>query len=240
MTTAHGAVILVVDDDPGICLVVRRNLEALGFVAHVMDRGAGVVDEVLRSMPDIVLLDLALPDASGLDVLAHIREASDAQVIVLSALTDEQTVIDALGGGADDYLAKPFRISELQMRVQVALRHAAKRMLEPVLTAGPLRLDLATHEVTIHGKPVELTPHEFNLCRLLIEQMDRVVTSKAILATVWGDKGRETNFHLVRTFVSQLRAKLGDDVHIVNHPGIGYRLVSPSEPLTRGAESVEQ
>lgn len=239
MTTAHGAVILVVDDDPGICLVVRRNLEALGFVVHVMDHGSGVIDEVLRTRPDIVLLDLALPDASGLDVLAHLREVSDVQVIVLSALTDEQTVVDALGGGADDYLAKPFRIAELQMRVQVALRHAAKRTLEPVLTAGPLRVDLGSHEVTIHGKPVELTPHEFNLCRVLIEQMDRVVTSKAILATVWG-QDRGTDSHLVRTFVSQLRAKLGDDVQIVNHPGIGYRLVPPSEPFKREAHSVEQ
>jgi len=234
MTLARGTVIFVVDSDSGALKAVPRNLEAFGFTVHLVNHRAGVVDEVRRLKPDIVLLDLALPDASGLEVLAHIREVSDAQVIVVSALTDERSIFTTLRSGADDYLARPFTIGELQVRIQVALWHAGKRTLEPVLRAGSLRMDFGSHQVTVNGEPIHLTPHEFKLCRLLIEQLDLVVTPQTILSTVWG-KDWETHFHLVRLYVSQLRAKLGSDVHIVNLPGVGYRLVAACNPVETAA-----
>jgi two-component system KDP operon response regulator KdpE len=230
---AEGALIFIVEQDPGVIRAVKRQLERDGLRVHARKVGLGTADEVRTLSPDVVLLDLILPDVDGLLVIRGIRDVSSAQIIVLTSLDDAATKVAALESGADDYMTKPFAMAELVARLRVALRHAAGQSREPIICAGPLALDVALRKVTVNGEPVHLTPHEFSLCRLLVQHRDRIATREAILSVVWGptwdQKGEEANTHLVRTFVSQLRAKLGDAVGIVSELGVGYRLTVPGD-----------
>lgn len=226
-----GARILAVDDDPAILRAVRRSLEAHDYEVRALETGAPVAAALADFHPDVVLLDLVLPDTDGIEVCRAIRPDTAATIIVLSAIGDEAKKVQALDAGADDYVTKPFGMEELLARVRVALRRQGTSPTEPLLEAGPVRLRLDSHEVSVDGTPVHLTPTEFELLRLLLEQQGRVLTQRLILARVWGAEYVDDS-HILRTFIHQLRQKLGavDPAAaelITTDPGVGYRVVTP-------------
>lgn len=223
-----GARILVVDDDPAILRAVRRALQARGYDVEVLEAGVAVPETVARFRPDVILLDLVLPDADGIVLCAELRPSTGAAIIVLSAIGDESKKVQALDAGAEDYLTKPFGMEELLARIRVALRRQAANRTEPVLVAGALRIDLRTREVTANGTPVHLTPTEFDLLRLLLAEQGRVLTQHMLLERVWGPQYVHDS-HVLRTFIHQLRQKLegaspGAGGVITTDPGVGYRL----------------
>ncbi len=226
-----GARVLVVDDDPAILRAVRRVLEAREYDVRVLDSGRDVVATAASFRPDVILLDLMLPDADGIALCVELRPITRAAIIILSAIGDEARKVQALDQGADDYVTKPFGIEELLARIRVALRRLAANPTAPMLVAGAIRINLESREVTVGEAAVHLTPTEFDLLRLLVEEQGRVLTQRLILGRVWGPEYVEEN-HVLRTFVHQLRQKLGAaspeaaDL-IVTDPGIGYRLVTP-------------
>ena len=177
-----------------------------------------------------MILDLRLPDGSGRDVAAELRRWSEAPIIVVSAVGDEDEKIAALDAGADDYVTKPFAIGELLARLRAALRRAGPPG-EPVLEVGPIQIDLDAHAVTVDGNEVHLTPHEFDILRVLAQHPGKLLTHRAILREVWGPAyGDESNY--LHVYVSQLRRKLEPDVarprYLLTEPGAGYRLVDGS------------
>lgn len=226
-----GARVLVVDDDQAILKVVRRALLAAGYDVTVLDRGADVVDQAAAFAPDVILLDLVLPDSDGIDLTRALR-SSRSSIIVLSAVGDDRKKVEALDAGADDYLTKPFSIDELLARIRVALRHQANAPVEPVLQVGAIRLDLASREVFVGQHAVRLTPREFELLRQLLANPGRVLTQRMLLTEVWGPEYVDDS-HILRTFIYQLRAKLeaaepGAGSVIVTDPGVGYRVALPN------------
>jgi two-component system KDP operon response regulator KdpE len=229
MTGAH---ILVVDDDPGILLAVRRYLEASGFRVDTRAAAMGLLEALRHLRPDVLLLDLVLPDGDGAALSAEIRGCGETlPIIVLSAVGEERRKVEALEAGADDYLTKPFGMGELQARLRVAIRRSAGLAQEPVLRAGPLALDLAARRLAVDGTAVHLTPKEFELLRLLITYPGRVLTQRQLLAQVWGAEYVDDT-HILRTLVHQLRRKLGEAsppaaALITNDPGVGYRFTPP-------------
>lgn len=226
-----GARILVVDDDRAILRAVRRSLETHDYQVRTLDSAAAVEATVSSFRPDVILLDLVLPDGDGISICRNIRSRTGASILVLSAIGDEARKVQALDAGADDYVTKPFGMDELLARIRVALRRMAASHQEPVLTAGPIRMHLATRTVTAGGAPVHLTPTEFELLRLLLAEQGRVLTHRIILERVWGASYAE-DAHILRTFIHQLRQKLAAQspaaaAAIITDPGIGYRLASP-------------
>lgn len=225
-----GARVLAVDDDPAILRVVRRALEAAGYDVEALDCGTALVDRAAAFGPDVILLDLVLPDTDGIDLARKLRSGR-ASIIVLSAVGDDRKKVEALDAGADDYLTKPFSVDELLARIRVALRHQARAEADPVVTAGPIRINLASHEVTVDSKTVHLTPKEFDLLRQLALNAGRILTQRMLLAEVWGPQYID-DAHILRTFVYQLRSKLdqakpGTGSMIVTDPSVGYRLILP-------------
>ncbi len=222
-----GARVLVVDDDPGILRSLRRSLGGYGYSVRAVDRGGAVAAEVASFRPEVVLLDLVLPDCDGITICAAVRESSAVPIIILSAMGDDERKVRALDAGADDYVTKPFSIAELEARIRVALRRSAHQASTPIITAGPVSLDLTAHEVRVGGAPVHLTPKEFDLLRLLMQGMGRLLTAHLLLTEVWGPS-YANDTHILRTFIHQLRAKLGQAdpaaaAMLVNDPGVGYR-----------------
>lgn len=225
-----GARILVVDDDPAILRVVSRSLVAAGYTVETLDRGGTVCERTSSFKPDVILLDLVLPDADGIDLCRQLRGRSSS-IIVLSAIGDDRKKVEALDEGADDYLTKPFSVDELLARIRVALRRQAGAEGAPVIEAGPLRIDLASRAVTVDDAAVHLTPKEFDLLRQLARHSGRILTQRMLLAEVWGAEYVDDS-HILRTFIHQLRAKLdrarpGSGAMIVTDPSVGYRLVDP-------------
>lgn len=226
-----GARILAVDDDPAILRVVRRALEAAGYAVEALEDGARVHERVATFGPDVVLLDLVLPDADGIELTRSLRSGR-ASIIVLSAIGDDRKKVEALDAGADDYLTKPFSVEELLARIRVALRHQAHADSDPVLKAGPIQVNLASRAVSVGGTDVHLTPKEFDLLRHLVSNPGRVFTQRMLLAQVWGAEYVD-DAHILRTFVYQLRSKLdtalsGAGAMVVTEPGVGYRLAVPN------------
>jgi two-component system, OmpR family, KDP operon response regulator KdpE len=177
--------------------------------------------------PDVLILDLVLPDGSGVEVCEEVRRWSRLPIIVLSAVGDEREKVRALNAGADDYMTKPFGAQELIARIHAVLRRTAETAVEPVIEAGPVRIDLAARAVTRDGQAVHLTPIEYDLLRVLALQRGRLLTHRALLQEVWGPQfGEET--HYLRVHVAHLRAKLERDPSrpalILTEPGVGYRL----------------
>jgi two-component system KDP operon response regulator KdpE len=226
-----GPRVLLVDDDPAILRAVRRSLEAHAYEVVALDTGAPVAGTVASFHPDVILLDLVLPDLDGIEVCRAIRGETAASIIVLSAIGDESKKVEALDEGANDYVTKPFGMEELLARIRVALRRLGTSPNEPVLEAGPIRLRLDTREVSVDGRHIHLTPTEFELLRLLLEQQGRVLTRRMILSRVWGVEYADDS-HILRTFMHQLRQKIAAASAeaaylIVTDPGVGYRLVTP-------------
>ena len=222
--------VLVVDDEPALLRAVGAALKARDYEVVTATTGQGAIDAVALDPPDLLVLDLGLPDLDGIEVCRRVREWSDVPIVVLSAEGSEQRKVDALDEGADDYVTKPFSMAELLARIRVALRHRrgdAPSDDEAVLEVGDLTVDLARHEVTVAGRKVDLTPKEFAFLALLARWPGRVLTQRAILQEVWGPEyGSETQY--LRVYASQLRKKLDDDParpRLVTEPGVGYRLV---------------
>jgi two-component system KDP operon response regulator KdpE len=225
-----GARILVVDDERSIRRFLVTALGAQGFdVAEAAD-GQEALRRAVEFRPDLVLLDLGLPDLDGIEVTRRLREWSAVPVIVVSVREDESDKVAALDEGADDYLTKPFGAGELAARVRAALRRAASPAAEPVLSCGDLSLDVARREVRVDGREVTLTPTEFDLLKALLQHAGKVLTHRQLLSRVWGP-GYEHETHLLRVNVSNLRRKIepepGRPRRLVTEPGVGYRLREP-------------
>jgi len=224
--------VLVVDDEPAMLRVLRVALDARGYQVRTAMTGQAAIDEVATHAPDLVMLDLGLPDIDGVEVCRRIRSWSEVPILVLSAEGADDRKVRALDEGADDYVTKPFSMPELLARVRVALRHRPSNGTtdEPaVLEVGDVRVDVAHHEVAVAGGAVDLTPKEFGFLALLARWPGRVLTHRMILQEVWGPEyGSETQY--LRVYASQLRKKLGDDPanpRLITEPGVGYRLVAP-------------
>lgn len=220
--------VLLVDDEAAIVRFLRPALEANEFEIISAGTVAEAVKRVAADSPDIVLLDLGLPDGDGKDVIRRAREWSDVPIIVLSAREREAEKIESLDLGADDYVNKPFNVGELMARMRTALRHRMQRKAEvPVLRIGGLEIDAVRHRVIRAGNELKLTPKEFELLSFLARHAGRVVTHRQILAAVWGPAHTEDTQYL-RVYIGQLRQKIeakADDPRIIlTEPGIGYRI----------------
>jgi two-component system KDP operon response regulator KdpE len=219
---------LVVDDEPAILRFLKPALEANGYDLITAGTAAEAIKRIAADAPDIVLLDLGLPDGDGKEVIRRAREWSDVPIIVLSARDREAEKIEALDLGADDYVNKPFNVGELLARMRAALRHHMQRKAEtPVLRAGDLEIDSLRHRATRSGTEVKLTPKEFELLSFLAKHPGRVLTHRQILTAVWGPAHTEDTQYL-RVYVGQLRQKIeerpDDPRLILTEPGIGYRI----------------
>ena len=220
--------VLVVDDEAAILRFLKPALEAGDYEMASAGTVAEAIKRVASESPDIVLLDLGLPDGDGKDVIKKAREWSDVPIIVLSAREREAEKIEALDLGADDYVNKPFNVGELMARMRTALRHRMQRKAEiPLLRVGNLEVDSVRHRATRAGAEIKLTPKEFELLSFLARHAGRVVTHKQILTAIWGPAHTEDTQYL-RVYVGQLRQKVeehADDPRIIlTEPGIGYRI----------------
>ncbi|WP_308113347.1 response regulator transcription factor [Antribacter soli] len=224
---ASGNRVLVVDDDSGLARALSINLRAHGWDVIVAPTGAAALDAAASGRPDVVLLDLGLPDMSGLDVIAGIRGWTRVPIVVLSARQLGDDKVDALDAGADDYVTKPFAMNELLARLRAAVRRARPVDAdEPVIEAGELRIDLARRVVSRAGEDVRLSPTEWALLEVLVRNRGRMVGRQQLLREVWGPAySTETNY--LRVYTAQLRRKLEADPahprHLLTHPGAGYR-----------------
>jgi two-component system, OmpR family, KDP operon response regulator KdpE len=218
--------ILVIDDDPQVRRFLRNVLAGHGYTILEAGTVAAGAETALRNRPDVVLLDLGLPDGDGLAVLRAMRPDDKTPVIVLSARDKEGDKIVALDLGADDYLTKPFGVGELMARIRVALRRAGPTPSD-IMTAGPIRIDQPRHEVTVDGEVVHLTPIEFKLLVELARSPGRVLTHRHLLREVWGPEAVEQSQYL-RVHVAALRRKIERDPArpqwLITEAGIGYRL----------------
>lgn len=223
--------VLVVDDDAALLRMLRIGLQALGYTVTTATTGEGGISQAALVSPDVVVLDLGLPDIDGLTVCRRIRQWSDMPIIVLSAEGAEDRKIAALDGGADDYVTKPFGMGELEARLRVALRHRRSDSgpEEHDIEVGPLRIDVVHQEAELHGGPVELTSRELALLTFLARNAGKVCTHRMILHEVWGP-AYDSETQYLRVYTYRLRRKLHDDDGrmLQTVPGIGYRLVDPS------------
>jgi two-component system KDP operon response regulator KdpE len=223
--------ILVIDDEPQILRALRTILSAHHYRVTVARNGEEGLALAAAEQPDIIILDLGLPDMDGVQVCEQLRQWTQAPVIILSVRSEEKDKVKALDKGADDYLVKPFGTEELLARLRVAQRHLVKSQSEPetVITTGTLVVDLARHLVTREGIEVKLTATEFKLLAYLVSHANRVLTHQNILTSVWGPEYRE-NIEYLRVFMSQLRKKLENQpkqpLHLLSEPGVGYRFVT--------------
>ncbi|HEY3501409.1 MAG TPA: response regulator [Actinocatenispora sp.] len=226
--------VLVIDDEPQIVRALRINLKARGYDVAVAPDGRTALTVAARTMPDLVVLDLGLPDMEGVEVLAGLRGWTDVPVIVLSGRTDSLDKVEALDAGADDYVTKPFGMDELLARMRAVTRRSAPAAAEPRVPVGQYVVDLAARRVvaadesTSDGRPVDvrLTPTEWRMLEVLIRHPGQLVTKRALLAEVWGP-GYEREDNYLRLYMTQLRRKLEPDPHHPRHlltePGMGYR-----------------
>lgn len=228
--SAVSPLLLLIEDEPQMLRFLRASLTTHGYrLVESITAADGLTQAAARS-PDVVLLDLGLPDLDGIEVTRRLREWMRTPIIVLSARGQEEDKIKALDAGADDYLTKPFSVGELLARIRVALRHAATTTggtPEPTFSIGELRMDLAKREVFVGEREVHLTPTEYKLLATLVKHAGKVVTHRQLLTEVWGPRYVEHTQYL-RVFMGQLRQKLEPDPakprYLINEPGVGYRL----------------
>jgi two-component system KDP operon response regulator KdpE len=224
---ANAATILIVDDEPPIRRLLRASVGSQGFQVVEAGDGRGAIAEIERSRPDLVILDLGLPDMDGSEVIRTLRGAGNAMpIIVLSSRADEKGKVEALDLGADDYVTKPFGTAELFARIRAALRHRLQQKGEqPVFRSGDLEVDLVRRLVRLRGEEVKLTPKEYDILRMLVAHAGKVLTHRMLMNEVW--RG-ETDVQYLRIYVRQLRRKIEADPerprHILTETGVGYRL----------------
>ncbi len=223
-------VIVVIEDDQPIRRFLRTSLSTQGFAVYEADSGKQGITEAGVRKPDLLILDLGLPDIDGVDVIRSVRAWSEMPIIVLSARNAEQQKIDALDAGADDYLTKPFGFGELLARIRVAMRHSNRTYDQSgneVFQAANLRIDLLNRVVTIDGNEIHLTPIQYRLLSVMVKHAGKVLTHQQILKEVWGPSYQE-NAHYLRIYMSQLRQKLEADPTrpklLLTESGVGYRL----------------
>ena len=223
--------ILVIDDEPQILRALRTILSARQFRVSTASRGEEGLALAAAQQPNMIILDLSLPDVEGIEVCKRLREWTQVPIIVLSVRDSERDKVTALDSGADDYLTKPFGIEELLARIRVAQRHAVQSQgaTQPVIATGDLEIDLANHRVKHRDEEVKLTATEFRLLAYLASHAGRVLTYRAILSHVWGPDEYD-HVEYLRVYVRQLRRKLEADPEkprlIVNEPGVGYRFLT--------------
>jgi two-component system, OmpR family, KDP operon response regulator KdpE len=229
---ANSPLILLVEDEAPIRRFLRASLVGEGYSLAEADTAQKALRSAVQRPPDLVILDLGLPDVDGQDLLRQLREWLRAPVIVLSARDQERQKITALDNGADDYLTKPFSTAELLARIRVALRHAANVGGEPassVFTHGDLKVDLAARKVSVHGEEIRLTPIEYKLMSTFVQQAGKVLTHRFLLKEVWGPLHAEET-HYLRVFMASLRRKIEADPaqprYLLTEQGVGYRLAA--------------
>ncbi len=225
----EGLRVLVVDDEPSIRRFLRASLVAHGYQVFEAATGEEALSGVIAHRPDLIVLDLGLPDIEGIQVTRRLRAWSQIPIIILSVREHESEKVAALDAGADDYLTKPFGIGELIARMRAAMRRVAQPSGEVVFTAGELVMDLEHRLVTVAGESVQLTPTEYDLLRALVTHAGKVLTHHQLLREVWG-VGFDEETHMLRVNISNLRRKIEADPtrprYIVTEPGVGYRLRS--------------
>ena len=224
----HSPTVLIIDDEIQIRRLLRVTLEANGYRVLEAAKGQDGLAEAAQRHPDVIILDLGLPDTDGLSVLKRLREWSRAPVLVLSVQEGDVDKVSALDNGADDYMTKPFSTAELLARLRVVQRRVLPEADQAVFHSGVLEVDLSSRLVTRKGQEVKMTPTEYSLLRLLVRNAGKVVTHRQILKEVWGPAyGEQT--HYLRVYVAHLREKLEEDPArpelILTEPGVGYRLV---------------
>jgi two-component system KDP operon response regulator KdpE len=221
--------VLVVDDEPQILRALQTNLRGAGYDVETAATAEAALASAAMKPPDAVILDLVLPDGRGTDVARELRRWSSAPILILSVVGEEAEKVSALDAGADDYVEKPFGIDELLARLRALMRRVSSAG-EPVLELGDLVIDLDKRAVTMGGRQVSLTPHEFELLRVLAQNEGKLMTHPAILREVWGPAYGDES-HYLHVYVSQLRRKIEPDParprYLVTEPGAGYRLVNP-------------
>jgi len=225
--TTNAVTILIVDDEPPIRRLLRTSLASQGFEVSEAADGRAALAEIGRSHPDLVVLDLGLPDIDGADVIRTLRDGGNAvPILVLSSRSDEKGKVEALDLGADDYVTKPFGTAELFARIRAALRHRLQQQGEqPVFRSGDLEVDLVRRVVRVHGEEVKLTPKEYDILRMLVAHAGKVLTHRMLMSEVWHC---ETDVQYLRIYIRQLRQKVEADPerpqHILTETGVGYRL----------------
>jgi two-component system, OmpR family, KDP operon response regulator KdpE len=229
-TEGEAARVLVIDDEPAIRRFLRASLTSRGYDLYEACNGNEGLQSVPIVRPDLIILDLGLPDVDGIEVTRALREWTQTPIMILSVRNQESDKIAALDAGADDYLTKPFGVGELQARMRAALRRALGSNSGFVFTAGDLKVDLVRRIVQVNGNKVQLTPTEYDLLKVLIRHVDKVLTHRHIIREVWGGTCYEDEMHLLRVNVSNLRRKLEPDParprHILTEPGVGYRFLA--------------
>ena len=222
-----GAMILVVDDERPIRRYLRAALASQGYQVTEAVNGKEALNAAVSAQPDIIILDLGLPDLDGVEVTRQLREWSKTPIIILTVRENEGDKIAALDAGADDYLTKPFATGELLARLRVALRHIAEPASESVFQVDSLRIDFARRQVTLQSEELSLTPIEYKLLSVLVQNAGKVLTHRQLLRQVWG-VNYETETHLLRVNISNLRRKIESNPtrphYILTEPGVGYRL----------------
>jgi len=225
---SHPATILVIDDEIQIRRLLRRILEEEGYRVVLAEAGREGLTQAGTHKPDIVVLDLGLPDMDGQDVLKELRSWSSVPVLILSVREAEETIVRALDGGADDYLTKPFRTGELLARIRALLRYRSSGQEDQLFSSGDLAVDLSARTVTVRGETAKLTPTEYSLLELFVRNPGKVLTHTFVLREIWGPTYAEETQYL-RVFVGQLRKKIERDPAtpriLVTEAGVGYRLV---------------
>jgi two-component system KDP operon response regulator KdpE len=221
--------VLVVDDEPPIRRLLRTSLLAQGYRVIEAERGAEAIESIRQQRPDVVVLDLGLPDIDGLVVIQRVRQDSPVPIIVLSSRSDERGKVKALDLGADDYVTKPFGMEELVARIRTALRHRLQQQGEPaVFVSGDLAVDLVHRIVKVQGEEVKLSPKEYDLLQLLVAHAGKVLTHRFIIGEVWK---MPTDVQYLRIYIKQLRQKIETNPqqpqHILTETGVGYRLRAP-------------
>jgi two-component system KDP operon response regulator KdpE len=222
-----GQRVLIVDDEVSIRRYLRAALGAEGFATHEAKTGQEALDSVVLYHPEIIILDLGLPDIDGVEVTRRLREWSQTPIIVLSVREAENDKVAALDAGADDYLTKPFGTSELMARIRVALRRTSKGPDEPVFQVDKLKMDVSRRIVVVDENQISLTPTEYEILRILLQNAGKVLTHRQLLRQVWGT-AYEDEMHILRVNVSNLRRKIEPDPsrphYLLTEPGVGYRI----------------
>jgi len=227
--TQTGARVLVVDDEAAIRRYLRASLSAHGYTVFEAATGGDALSAVTADRPDLVILDLGLPDLNGIEVTKLLREWTQLPILILSVRGQEGDKIAALDAGADDYLTKPFSTGELLARMRVALRRYGQSKVEPIFAVDDLAVDLGRRAVTLAGREIQLTPTEYDLLRVLVAHAGKVLTHRQLLREVWG-VGYEAETHMLRVNISNLRRKIEPDParphYLLTEPGVGYRFLS--------------